>query len=300
MTPWDHLKTFPSPSFAILSLSPSRLLRSSTLMHSGMFPRYSRFQHEDFHACCHGFTLLCARHVRAIKRTGMEHDAFCDGCAAKTTSGGTPVGPCARVHGTRYKCSVCPDFDLCEICLLVNEKEGFVHNPTHLFLRIASRAPIQTGPVALGGWPAPPRVPAAESQPQPPKQPLMQQQQQMQRPVGQFGDTLVSKLALGTAPDANIQTTWGKISGILSTQQPVPAALWPAPTQSQQPFSFMNGSLYGTPPALGALPAFGAPITSSKLMSFGSPQTFGAQCAPVGLPVFGATSRGPPRLFGQG
>jgi len=48
----------------------------------------------------------------------------CDGC------GGS-------ISGIRYKCSACPDFDLCSTC---EAKQPSVHDPSHLFLKIAKPA----------------------------------------------------------------------------------------------------------------------------------------------------------------
>lgn len=47
----------------------------------------------------------------------------CDGC-----NGG--------ISGIRYKCSVCPDYDLCSVC----EAKPGVHDPSHIFLKIAKPA----------------------------------------------------------------------------------------------------------------------------------------------------------------
>ena len=41
------------------------------------------------------------------------------------------------VSGIRYKCSSCPDYDLCEAC----EKKGGIHDGSHVFLKITK--PIQ-------------------------------------------------------------------------------------------------------------------------------------------------------------
>jgi len=49
----------------------------------------------------------------------------CDGCGS-------------GISGIRYKCSVCPDYDLCQTC----EAKGGVHEATHPFLKIAK--PLQS------------------------------------------------------------------------------------------------------------------------------------------------------------
>jgi next-to-BRCA1 protein 1 len=44
-----------------------------------------------------------------------------------------------NIHGIRYKCSVCPNYDLCSNCEGLPE----VHDPSHLFLKMAR--PVQSG-----------------------------------------------------------------------------------------------------------------------------------------------------------
>jgi len=48
----------------------------------------------------------------------------CDGCGN-------------GISGTRYKCSSCPDYDLCQAC----ETKGGIHEPSHVFLKITK--PVQ-------------------------------------------------------------------------------------------------------------------------------------------------------------
>lgn len=49
----------------------------------------------------------------------LHPGVFCDGCQG-------------NINGIRYKCSVCPDYDLCEAC----EAKTGIHDSTHLFLKI--------------------------------------------------------------------------------------------------------------------------------------------------------------------
>lgn len=50
----------------------------------------------------------------------VHSGVVCDGC------GGSVVG-------IRYKCNFCPDYDLCQAC----EAKGGIHDPSHVFLKIA-------------------------------------------------------------------------------------------------------------------------------------------------------------------
>jgi len=52
----------------------------------------------------------------------MRHLAYCDSCKKD-------------IFGIRYKCSICPDFDLCEICEEKNLLEKF-HPENHFFLKV--------------------------------------------------------------------------------------------------------------------------------------------------------------------
>jgi len=75
------------------------------------------------------------------------HQFFCDNCALGS-------GLRTLIRGVRYRCSVCADYDLCEICLLTNEQRGGVHDASHLFLRIAKPLPA-TVPLPLTSAPPP-------------------------------------------------------------------------------------------------------------------------------------------------
>jgi hypothetical protein len=59
-------------------------------------------------------------------KESVHHHIICDGC------GVTPI------KGLRYKCTVCPDYDLCATCEAKNE-----HPETHPLLKI--HAPVQYG-----------------------------------------------------------------------------------------------------------------------------------------------------------
>ncbi len=72
----------------------------------------------------------------------IHADVTCDQC------GSFPI------QGIRYRCSMCPNYDLCENCLLVhenNQKKLFsFHDVTHLFIRVASpRKDFLTYPIIM-------------------------------------------------------------------------------------------------------------------------------------------------------
>lgn len=54
--------------------------------------------------------------------SNVRHYAICDSCNAP-------------IVGIRYKCSTCPDYDLCEVC----EAKTGVHDPSHLFLKLRTQ-----------------------------------------------------------------------------------------------------------------------------------------------------------------
>jgi len=66
-------------------------------------------------------------HVRDSKEAGdleeVHQGITCDLCAM------------SPILGIRYRCSVCPDFDVCSSCVTSRTKSGS-HIPSHLYLRI--------------------------------------------------------------------------------------------------------------------------------------------------------------------
>jgi hypothetical protein len=64
-----------------------------------------------------------------------HHGITCDQCGA------------SPVVGVRYRCSVCPDFDLCEVCVGRPEEAAHGDGGAHLFLRLAgASAALQRHP----------------------------------------------------------------------------------------------------------------------------------------------------------
>ncbi|KAL4919664.1 hypothetical protein BDW62DRAFT_178787 [Aspergillus aurantiobrunneus] len=53
------------------------------------------------------------------------HFAYCDACDSS-------------IHGARYACATCPDFDLCASCMARYTEEGFGVCVGHEFLRLPS------------------------------------------------------------------------------------------------------------------------------------------------------------------
>lgn len=97
----------------------------------------------------HGMRRQCPR--RSMEpRTNAEgkiaHWANCDSCAAKNTADTT-------IYGIRYKCTRCPDYDLCEKCYEVERAQpGSVHDREHGYDKIDRPIPIHFGRGRQGHW----------------------------------------------------------------------------------------------------------------------------------------------------
>lgn len=66
---------------------------------------------------------------------------------SKTGHDGVTCDNCKAVAfiGVRYRCSMCPDYDLCESCIERNESSGErraapFHDPTHIFYRLSKKS----------------------------------------------------------------------------------------------------------------------------------------------------------------
>jgi len=77
----------------------------------------------------------------------IVHRAICDNC----NNG---------ISGVRFKCAVCPDYDLCETC----EAKGGVHDPSHAFIKLRRLLPY-----TLEHQPLVPGLSAAQQQQQQPR-----------------------------------------------------------------------------------------------------------------------------------
>jgi hypothetical protein len=60
--------------------------------------------------------------LKEAPQSDVHYGVTCDGCGA------------VPIHGPRYKCTVCPNFDLCGAC----ESKG-IHDPTHALLKLKVR-----------------------------------------------------------------------------------------------------------------------------------------------------------------
>lgn len=56
------------------------------------------------------------------KKNAFHLGVLCDGCDGK-------------VEGIRYRCSTCPDFDLCSSCITTNDLTP-IHDASHVFIRL--------------------------------------------------------------------------------------------------------------------------------------------------------------------
>jgi hypothetical protein len=69
-----------------------------------------------------------------------KHLAICDSCDKD-------------IYGIRYKCSVCPDYDLCSECENVNLEKNF-HPQEHFFLKINKPVPFVHKPIMMNNCPS--------------------------------------------------------------------------------------------------------------------------------------------------
>ncbi len=86
-------------------------------------------------------------HIPAPDPVPIHAEVSCDHC------GSSPI------QGIRYRCIMCPNYDLCEKCIVEhenNQKKVFTfHDVTHLFIRVASaRKDFLTYPIIMNRTPA--------------------------------------------------------------------------------------------------------------------------------------------------
>jgi len=74
----------------------------------------------------------------ANSESDVHPGVVCDGC------GGS-------ISGIRYKCSACPDYDLCSAC----ESKGGIHDSTHVFLKISKPQSVGRGCPYRRPWASP-------------------------------------------------------------------------------------------------------------------------------------------------
>ncbi|RUS29033.1 hypothetical protein BC938DRAFT_481143, partial [Jimgerdemannia flammicorona] len=94
----------------------------------------------------------------------VDHGIFCDSCVQPVRGVLTPPFPYVRhslntVHSTRWKCSDCPDYDLCSEC---KENNTYEHCPSHSFVAIYKPHGYASAPA-----PTPTPTPAPVSTPTP-------------------------------------------------------------------------------------------------------------------------------------
>jgi next to BRCA1 gene 1 protein len=90
--------------------------------------------------------------VTRMAHSTSGRDGYEDSRPKKSKHEGISCDMCEKtVRGVRYKCSTCPDYDLCEDCVVLNddnEANGCGHGPGHIFLRLplplnySSRGPV--------------------------------------------------------------------------------------------------------------------------------------------------------------
>lgn len=97
--------------------------------------QYPRLLSSSAARCCSAATCTCRQnHTFSTSSPPAEneqyhdvHGVVCGGSDCVTT------GDATHIRGPRYRCNVCPNFDLCEICY--NDLTG--HDQTHAFEKIA-------------------------------------------------------------------------------------------------------------------------------------------------------------------
>lgn len=78
----------------------------------------------------------CAVELVLPRTSPVEHAATCDKCES-------------TIYGIRYKCLMCPDYDLCEACEATNLQEH-THDASHTFSKICDPAPRNSNILSPG------------------------------------------------------------------------------------------------------------------------------------------------------